>query len=59
MLNYMLIKHKKIFECFSYFWKVFYFENFQKFQKLCNPIVATCLAGQANRELTQKAFATL
>ena len=32
----MLIKHKKIFEYFSCFWKVFYFENFQKFQKIFN-----------------------
>ena len=24
MLNYMLIKHKNIFECFSCFWKVFF-----------------------------------
>ena len=25
MLNYMLIKHRKIFECFNCFWKVFLF----------------------------------
>ena len=47
----MLIKHKKIFECFNFFWKVFCFENFQKFQKLCNSVLATLpfgnsLAGQ-------------
>ena len=64
MLNYMLIRHKKIFECFSCFWKVFYFENFQKFQKLCNPILATVLhrlsKSQApNCEFTQKLLVTL
>ena len=48
MLNYMLIKHKKIFECFNCFLKVFWFEKCQKFQKLCNPVLATCLAGQAS-----------
>ena len=36
MLNYMLIKHKMIFEYFSCFWK------------MCNPILATCLIGQAS-----------
>ena len=43
MLNYMLIKHKKIFECFNCFWKSFWFEKCQKFQKLCNPVLATWL----------------
>ena len=47
MLNYMLIKHKKIFECFSCFWKVFLFWKISK--KLCNFVLVTCLAGQANR----------
>ena len=31
----------------AFFGKCFYFENFQK---LCNPVVATCLMGQASRE---------
>ena len=48
MLNYMLIKHKKIFECFNCFWKVFCFEKCQKFQKLWHLVLATCLAGQAS-----------
>ena len=31
-----------IFECFSYFWKVFCFcKKFQKFQKHCYPVLAT------------------
>ena len=33
MLNYMLIKHKNIFECFNCFWRVFWFEKCQNFQK--------------------------
>ena len=38
----LLIKHKKIFECFSCFWKVFCFcKNVKKFQKQCCPILAT------------------
>ena len=30
------------------FWKVFWFEKCRKFQKLCSPVLATCLAGQAS-----------
>lgn len=38
----LLIKHKKIFECFSCFWKVFCFcKKSQKFQKQCCPVLAT------------------
>ena len=38
----LFIKHKKIFECFSCFWKVFCFlQKCQKFQKLCCPVLAT------------------
>ena len=59
MLNYMLIKHKNIFIVLVVFEKCFYFEKFQKFQKLCNPVLATCLTGQASREPTQKVFTTL
>ena len=40
----LLIKHKKIFECFSCFWKVFCFcKKSQKFQKQCCPVLATQL----------------
>ena len=57
MLNYMLIKHKKIFECFSCFWKVFLFwKNIKNFQKLCNLGLATCLAGQASRIPQSRAY---
>ena len=43
ILNYMLIKHKKSFECFNFFWKAFFFffEKFKKFQKLCNSVLVT------------------
>ena len=41
MLNLCWFKHKKIFECFSCFWKVFCFYKNWKFQKLCCPILAT------------------
>ena len=37
MLNYMSIKHKRIFECFNFFGKVFWFEKCQKFQKTVQP----------------------
>ena len=51
----MLIKHKKIFECFSVFGKMFCFE---KFQNLCNSVLATLPHGSSqsqapSRELTQ------
>ena len=63
MLKYMLIKHKKIFKCFSCFWKVFFilkiFKNFKKcatlFWRLTSRVKpVACLS----RELTQKVFAT-
>ena len=39
----MLINHKKIFECFSYFWKVlcFYKKIVKNFKKLCCPVLVT------------------
>ena len=38
----LLIYHKKIFECFSCFWKVLcFYKNCQNFQKLFCPILAT------------------
>ena len=57
----MLIKHKKIFECFSCFWKVFCFcKKFQKFQKHCYPVLATQsrvgLVAYPNCEPTQRFF---
>ena len=56
MLKYMLIKHKNIFKCFNCFGKLFCFE---KFQKLCNSILAThsresIQSCASSRELTQK-----
>ena len=40
--QFLLIKHKKIFECFSCFWKVFCFcKNVKKFQKQYCPVLAT------------------
>ena len=59
MLDYMFIKHKKIFECFNCFWKVFCFEKLQKHQKLCNSVLAThsrnsIQSHAPSREHTQK-----
>ena len=48
MLNYMLIKHKIFLSVLIVFGKCFYFEKCQNFQKLCNPILATCVTGQAS-----------
>ena len=41
MLNLCWFKHKKIFECFRCFWKVFCFTKTEKFQKQCCPILVT------------------
>ena len=41
MLNLCWSKHKKIFECFRCFWKVFFFYKNWKFQKQCCPVLAT------------------
>ena len=41
MLNLCWFKYKKIFECFSFFWKVFCFYKNWKFQKQFCPILAT------------------
>ena len=38
------------------FGKCFCFENFQNFQKLCNLVLVTCLAGQANRMPQSQAY---
>ena len=50
LLNLMLIKHKNIFECFNCFWKVFCFENFQKFKNCATLFWQLYLTGQASRE---------
>ena len=40
--QFLLIKHKKIFKCFSCFWKVFCsYKKCQNFQKQCCPVLAT------------------
>ena len=41
MLNLCWFKHKKIFECFSCFWKIFCSYKNWKFQKQCCPVLAT------------------
>ena len=46
MLNLCWFKHKKIFECFRCFWKVFCFyqkkkNKIENFQKQCCPVLAT------------------
>ena len=57
MLKYMLIKHKKILIVLVVFGKCFNFEkNFKNFKKLCNPVLATCLAGQASRMPQSRAY---
>ena len=56
MLNYMLIRHKNIFECFSCFWKVFLFWKMSKISKIVQPCLATCLVGQASRMPQSRAF---
>ena len=40
MLNYMLFKHKKIFECFRCFWKVFCLKNLKISKIQFCPILA-------------------
>ena len=40
--QFLLIKHKTIFKCFNYFWKVFCFlQKYQKLQKQCSLVLAT------------------
>ena len=47
--QFLLIKHKNIFECFSCFWKVFWFyKNCQNFQKTVLPCFGDLVAGQSN-----------
>ena len=41
MLNLCWFKHKKIFECFRCFWKIFCLYKNWKFQKQCCPVLAT------------------
>ena len=42
ILNYMFIKHKKIFECFKCFWKVFLFWKISKISKTVQPYFGNC-----------------
>ena len=40
--QFLLIKHKKIFESFNFFWKsLLFLQKYQKFQKQCCPILPT------------------
>ena len=41
MLNLCWFKHKKIFECFRCFWKVFCSSKTENFKKQCCPVLAT------------------
>ena len=50
ILNYLLIKHKRIFECFKCFWKVFCFEKFKNFINYATLFWRLYLTGQASRE---------
>ena len=48
--QFLLIKHKKIFECFNYFWKVFFF--FAKISKISKTVLSCSgdlFTGQSNR----------
>ena len=45
-----VIKHKKIFEYFSFFGKCFCFEKFQKIQKFYNFVFGDSLAGHSSRK---------
>ena len=48
LLNHILLKHKNIFECFNCFWKVFCFENCQKFSKTVRPCFGDLPRSQAS-----------
>ena len=57
----LLINHKKIFECFSFFWKVLcFYKKLSKIQKLCCPVLATQLRVESvacpSRESITKIF---
>ena len=47
--QFLLIKHKKIFECFNYFWKVFFFfTKILKISKTVLPYTSDLIAGQSS-----------
>ena len=50
ILNQMLIKHKKIFEFFQLFWKVFLFWKSSEYPKFVELCFGYSLAGLASRE---------
>ena len=51
MLNLCWFKHKKIFECFRCFWKVFYFYKNWKISKTVLPCFGDSVAGHLSRML--------
>ena len=62
MLKYMLIKHKQIFQCFNYFWKVFILKIFKNF-KNCATLFWQLASWvkpvtYLSREFIQKVFTT-
>ena len=50
LLNHMLIKHKKIFEYFNCFWKVFLFWKISKISKTIQLCFRLTFTGQFSRE---------
>ena len=55
MLNLCWFKHKKIFECFKYFWKVLCFYKNWKFSKTVLPCFGDSIAGHPSRMLQPQA----
>ena len=55
MLNLCWFKHKKIFECFRCFWKVFCFYKNWKFSKTVLPCFGDSVAGHSSRMLQPRA----
>ena len=55
MLNLCWFKHKKIFECFRCFWKVFRFYKNWKFSKTVLPCFGDSVAGHPSRILQPRA----
>ena len=51
ILNLCCFKHKKIFECFRYFWKVFCFYKNRKISKTVLPYFGNSVAGHPIRML--------
>ena len=55
MLNLSWFKHKKIFECFRCFWKVFCFYKTWKISKTVLPYFGDSVAGHPSREIQPRA----